>query len=186
MPGVNPQTGSDSVGTPDVVTRTELTHLFILMNRYRAANGVAPLAISQPLARAAQWQSDDMAARGLLSHTDSLGRDSFQRMRDFKYAPRAEAQFLSQFFDWSGVGARAAVAAADFDATGYTPLAENIACGHRDASATFEQWKNSPPHNANLLNPLYRDLGLGRAASEVGGEYGCRWYWTADFGGWVE
>ena len=54
---------------------------------------------------------------------------------------------------------------------------ENIAAGNATAQATFTQWVNSPPHNANMLNPDYTVIGVGRAP---GGTYG--WYWTTDFG----
>jgi uncharacterized protein YkwD len=35
----------------------------------------------------------------------------------------------------------------------------------------------SPGHRANILNPDYREIGLGLAA---GGKYGA--YWTQEFG----
>ena len=55
---------------------------------------------------------------------------------------------------------------------------ENIASGYADASNTLMQWETSPPHNANLLNPGFHAIGLGRAMDSGG-----TWYWTADFGG---
>lgn len=58
---------------------------------------------------------------------------------------------------------------------------ENIAAGNSTAAATFDQWRNSPPHNANMLNSAYRAIGIGRAA---GGTYG--YYWTTTFGGYVD
>jgi uncharacterized protein YkwD len=63
---------------------------------------------------------------------------------------------------------------------GYGPATtgENIADGHADAASTLMQWETSPPHNANLLNPNFHAVGLGRAEDASG-----LWYWTADFGG---
>ena len=58
---------------------------------------------------------------------------------------------------------------------------ENIAAGNSTAAATFDQWRNSPPHNANMLDSGYRVIGIGRA---VGGPYG--YYWTTTFGGYVD
>jgi uncharacterized protein YkwD len=60
-------------------------------------------------------------------------------------------------------------------------MGENVAAGNADAQATFTQWKNSPPHNANMLNATYQAIGIGRAQ---GGTYG--WYWTNDFGSKVK
>jgi hypothetical protein len=63
-----------------------------LINNYRAQNGVAPLQVSPTLQQAAQWMSADLAAKNYFSHTDSLGRDPFQRMAVFgyRYSPAGE------------------------------------------------------------------------------------------------
>lgn len=70
------------------------------------------------------------------------------------------------------------------NAFGYTKptKGENIAGGEPTGSATVTQWKNSPPHRANMLNPKFKVMGVGRAhnADSMLG-----WYWTADFGGTV-
>jgi len=44
------------------------------------------------------------------------------------------------------------------------------------AQAVFEAWRNSPPHNAIMLDPVYRDAGV--AAVRGGGS----WWWTLDVG----
>jgi uncharacterized protein YkwD len=64
-----------------------------------------------------------------------------------------------------------------------TTKGENIAAGNGTALATFNQWKNSPGHNANMLNASYRAMGIGRAYA-AGSTYG--YYWTNDFGGVVD
>ena len=38
---------------------------------------------------------------------------------------------------------------------------ENIAAGNASASATVEQWMNSAGHRQNILNPAFRELGIG-------------------------
>ena len=58
-----------------------------------------------------------------------------------------------------------------------TAMAENIAAGNADAQATFTQWKNSPGHNENMLDPAFHFLGIGRASG--GGEFNV--YWTNVF-----
>lgn len=62
-----------------------------------------------------------------------------------------------------------------------TFMAENIAAGNSTAAASFDQWRNSPPHNANMLDSDYRAMGIGRA---IGGPYG--YYWTLTLGGFVD
>lgn len=57
-----------------------------LINEYRAKNGVPSLGLSPTLNNAARWMSEDMAANDHFDHTDSLGRNLFQRMADFGYS----------------------------------------------------------------------------------------------------
>lgn len=55
------------------------------INDYRAAHGLPRLLVSTDLSEAADWHTDDMAAKNYFSHTDSLLRDPFQRMAAFGY-----------------------------------------------------------------------------------------------------
>jgi uncharacterized protein YkwD len=56
---------------------------------------------------------------------------------------------------------------------------ENIAAGYRTWHGAIVGWENSPGHRANLLNPSFREVGLGRAY-DASSRYGS--YWVADFG----
>jgi len=55
------------------------------INDYRAQNGLGALRVSTSLRNAAKWDTTDMAQKNYFSHTDSLGRDPFQRMTAFGY-----------------------------------------------------------------------------------------------------
>jgi len=121
-----------------------------LINSYRRQHGVQPLKISDKLDAAAAWMSADMAGKNYFSHTDSLGRNPFQRMAAFGY-------------------------------TYNTYKGENIAAGNGTASGIFTQWKQSAEHNANMLNPHYKVMGIARAYNN---DSKYRWYWTNDFGGY--
>ncbi len=68
-----------------------------------------------------------------------------------------------------------------FGYTYNTYMGENIAAGNSTASATFTQWKNSPGHNANMLNSHYVVMGIARVYA-ANSTY--KWYWTNDFGGY--
>jgi uncharacterized protein (TIGR03437 family) len=64
-----------------------------------------------------------------------------------------------------------------------TNKGENLAAGYDDAVRTFNQWKTSPGHNANMLNGTYAAIGIARAYN---GSSTYKWYWTTDFGGYVD
>jgi serralysin len=60
----------------------------------------------------------------------------------------------------------------------YSTIGENIAAGNATAAGTMTQWMNSPGHRANILNPNFKELGVGYGPSND--QY--RHYWTQVFG----
>ena len=56
---------------------------------------------------------------------------------------------------------------------------ENIAAGTETATHAMQTWQGSADHNANMLNPSFGAIGIGRAYDPASG-YG--WYWTTIFG----
>jgi uncharacterized protein YkwD len=62
-------------------------------------------------------------------------------------------------------------------ATGFAK-AENVAAGYTTAAEVFEGWRISPGHNANMLNPGYKTIGIARSYN-AGSTYG--WYWASNF-----
>ncbi len=66
-----------------------------------------------------------------------------------------------------------------------TYLAENIAWGtgaYTSARAIVNSWLASPPHRANLLQPLIRKVGIGTRVGTFAGYRGAAMV-TADFAG---
>ena len=63
--------------------------------------------------------------------------------------------------------------------TGYSALGENIAAGYSTANDVVDGWMKSPGHCSNIMNPVFKDLGVGYA-SNSGSTY--KNYWTQDFG----
>lgn len=55
---------------------------------------------------------------------------------------------------------------------------ENLAAGASTGLSVLNLWKNSPGHNAVLLNPNFRRIGVG-VAYNINSTYD--WYWAADF-----
>ena len=120
------------------------------INAYRAGKGLGPLALTQTLSAASEHHSKSMARHNYFDH-------------DLK----------PEGITWSKNMSR----------HGYrlnTHRGENIAAGNPGAQATFEQWKKSPGHNANMLDPDFTAIGVGRA---YGANSKYKWYWTTDFGG---
>jgi uncharacterized protein (TIGR03437 family) len=64
-----------------------------------------------------------------------------------------------------------------------TSRGENLAAGYDDAIRTFNQWKASAGHNSAMLNGNYNVIGVARV---FGANTTYKWYWTTDFGGFVD
>lgn len=107
-----------------------------------------------------------------LSPTQTLGAAAEHHSLDMAASDEFSHQ-LSDGTSWSDN-------MADHGYTYDTARGENIAAGNGHADATFEQWRNSPEHNANMLDPDFHAIGIGRAYN-ADSTYG--WYWTTTFGG---
>lgn len=75
----------------DLTVDAQESQFMTLLNQYRAGRGLRPLSMAPSLNRSATWMATDEVAHGYFSHTDSIGRDPFTRMRDCGYtAPGGE------------------------------------------------------------------------------------------------
>lgn len=124
--------------------------MFRLINEYRRNNGLGPLQLSNTLNESAAWKSKDMADNSYFAHDDTPIGRSW----------------IQRFHD-CGYGYN-------------TFTGEIIAAGDGTAAGTFEQWRGSAGHSANMLNSNYGAIGIGRAYNASSPH---DWYWTADFGG---
>ncbi len=129
-----------------------------LINQQRAAHGLAALRQNSALTSAAAAHSRDMVAADYFSHNSPSGSDPFSRIRAAGYLQPGH---------------------------GYT-MGENIAAATGSLAtpaAIVSSWMSSAGHRDNILNPAFRDTGMGVAApapallgSGPGGTY------TEDFG----
>lgn len=124
------------------------------INEYRQKNGVAPLRLSAEFSAASDHHSQSM---------------SDNRYFDHFLVPEGKTWWES--------------ASSDFGAAS-SWRGENIAWGNATAQDTFRQWKSSPPHNENMLNPNYRVIGIGRVSGPAPTASGpsSSWVWTTSFG----
>jgi uncharacterized protein YkwD len=51
------------------------------------------------------------------------------------------------------------------DAAGYTKnvAVENVSAGYHTLAEAFSGWRDSPPHNSNMLDPKMRRMGIATA-----------------------
>jgi uncharacterized protein YkwD len=129
-----------------------------LMNDYREQNGLRPVILSDTLAVAAERHSKDMAEYDFFAHNT---------VQSSYYPDGAEP--------WDRMTA---------EGYGYnTPKGENLAVGYETADEAMQAWKDSPSHNAAMLDGDYRVMGVARI-NDPESVHG--WYWTTDFGGYVD
>lgn len=128
-----------------------------LLNRERAARGLAPLREDRRLARAARGHAGDMVKRTYFDHDTLGGRSFVARIRRAGYVPRAGRWQVGENIAW-GAGRRA------------TPR------------AIVRAWMRSPAHKDNILWPRFRDVGLGIAVGDPLGDRGDAVTLTTDFG----
>ena len=120
-----------------------------LVNVWRSQNGVAPALVPDGILIAAAETRSDDMARTGQLVHVIEGVDTRENLTDHGYP--------EQNVSWG----------------------ENLAWGQSTALAAFTWWKNSPPHNGNLLNPAFRALGVG-LTRKTGTQY--TYYWTQTFG----
>lgn len=113
------------------------------LNAHRADAGLPALADDGLADRAAQFQAQDMASRGVMEHADGTGRSPMQRYNAFG----GTATWYGENVGWYGL-----------DASGATALWSAI--GKLDEQMMAER----PPddgHRANILDSHYDFVGIG-------------------------
>src|SRR5918911_4205478 len=132
--------------------RTLQTATLCLLNEQRHANGLRSLREDSRLDRASIDYARVMASRNIFEHGDFVGR-----IRASSYLSGASSWYVGENIAW-GTGSYG------------TP------------AGIVKMWMNSPGHRHNILEPGFRDIGLGiargvpRAGLSGGGTY------VTDFG----
>jgi uncharacterized protein YkwD len=124
--------------TPANSTRAEAATL-CLVNVQRARRGLRALRPNAALARSAAAHSEDMVSENYFDHVSPAGETPLERIKASTYVPRR---------------------------SGYM-VGENIALGTLQLAtpaAIVASWMTSSHHRANILNPDFRDSGIGIAA----------------------
>lgn len=119
-------------------TRAEAA-TFCLVDVQRARHGLRALRQNADLARSAAGHSEDMVSENYFDHVSPGGETPLQRAKASTYLPRRSTYLLG----------------------------ENIALGTLQLAtptAVVASWMKSAGHRANILNPDFRDSGIGIVA----------------------
>ncbi len=147
-----------STATPARLTLHQMrSSELCLINRVRVHYGLVPLQYNSDLRDSATGHSDSMVVHRYFAH-EGPGGSVDSRISRAGYLSRA----------------------------GSFVIGENIGGGTGrhwgSPKAVFEQWMHSPPHRANILDPSFRDAGVGVARGFPLGGHAAGATYTVDFG----
>lgn len=128
-----------------------------LLNKKRTARGMHRLHSDRHQLKAARRHSRLMVRKGCFSHECPGEKDLVGRITSAGYLPCS--------CSWM--------------------VGENIAWGQKRKSTPrhiVEQWMNSPPHRANILNRRFEDIGVAVKDGSPGGGHHKAATYTTDFG----
>jgi uncharacterized protein YkwD len=128
-----------------------------LINRVRVHYGLHPLAYNASLRDSAEAHSDSMIAHHYFAH-EGPGGSVDSRITRTGYLHSTNAFTIGENIG-GGPGRRWA-----------SPM------------AVLKEWMRSPPHRANILDPSYRDAGVGVARGFPTGTTAGAATYTVDFG----
>jgi len=107
-----------------------------LLNKQRAGRGMHKLRFNRRLSVAAANHSSDMVRKEYFAHESKTGRDVVDRLTHTGYLGGANSWTVGENLAW-GAGSRS------------TPR------------EIVSSWMQSPGHKANILNPRFREIGIG-------------------------
>lgn len=129
------------------------------INEVREKRGLSQLHWDKKLSKIAEYHSNDMVERGYYAHTAPSGESMEDRYEEFGYDCSVPIS-----------GNRYATGAENinkiyWDTKTYTyGYIENES---KLAKETIEQWMDSPGHRKNILQPYWKNEGIGVAVNET-------------------
>lgn len=136
-PRCKPQTTAAISALPRQVPIRRMARATVcLINRRRASRGLRRLRLNRRLSKAAVWHTHDMVHRHYFAHISRNGNDIVARLRKSRYLGGRFAWMVGENLAW-GSGSRG--------------TAREIVRG----------WMHSPAHRRNMLNPRFREIGIG-------------------------
>jgi uncharacterized protein YkwD len=148
-------------------TPTYAEQMVLLVNAFRAQNGLPPLKADPALGKAGQDYATRLGAGNFFGHNDP----------DFGCNKASERAVSAGYTFWSLIG-------------------ENLAAGYATAESAINALSQSSGHRANMLHAGFREIGVGYMYdgadagnvrqggscpyANAGGPY--RYYWSQEFG----
>lgn len=140
-----PPIGNPPGTNPPTVTVSATQQTIInLVNQARQQNGLRALTLNTKLLQAAQIHANDMASMNTMAH------------------------------DLPGAALPGLIDRARYVGYQYSSMGENIAYNFPDATSVMAAWMNSPGHRANILDPSFKEIGVGIAFDSQGSPYYCQ------------
>jgi uncharacterized protein YkwD len=130
--------------------------IFCLINAERRKHGLNVLRLDPRLSKAAQAHSRDMVRRHYFAHNTPEGLSPAHRVRRTGYLRASRRWLVGENLAW-------------FSRRSQTP------------TGVVRAWMQSPPHREEILQPAFRDVGVGVVAGTPHRRRGGGTY-TADFG----
>lgn len=122
---------------PGQAARTELARTTVcLVNNERSRRGLRRLSLDRRLSSAARAHTRDMVRRRYFAHVSRSGGDVVDRLNRVGYMRGARRWLVGENLAWGG--------------------------GNRSTPRQImRSWMHSPGHRRNILNPRFRELGIG-------------------------
>jgi uncharacterized protein YkwD len=140
-----PTSGALASPRAPVATLSQLeSSVLVDINAFRVQHGLARLRLSRGLTAAARAHTQQMAQAGYFAHESADGTAFWKRLRSF-YAPKS-----------------------------YWSVGENLLWSSPDIDGqhALQLWLASPEHRRNLVNPLWREIGVSAVhATQAPGVY---------------
>ena len=161
MDTIRPLEGAEVVGCDRRMVSLDgrEAELLRLHNESRAEHGVGPLCVQENLMAAAQGHAEDMIERDFYAHETPEGLTPGDRITSVGYPFATYGENNNRV---SG-------------GYGGDP-------GRGELRDAFEGWMQSPPHRENLLNPAFREVGVGLSTGQYTPEIGTTTMYVVDFG----
>ncbi|WP_309089187.1 S-layer homology domain-containing protein [Domibacillus sp.] len=158
--GLTNGTGNNEYSPNGIVTRGQMAIFMLNIDNFLGTDEkpnytIDPSFVPNAIEKAiGQLVNEERAKHGLapvklVNDVSFVARTKSKDMHDRGYFDHNSPTYGSPFDMLTDFGLR------------YSAAGENIAAGYADAASVMEGWMNSPGHRSNILNPDFKEIGIG-------------------------